>query len=144
MVGTSLTRTLLQNGHKVIILTRNLKKAIDRQSSDERITYARWNAEEQSIDRDAIEQADYIVHLTGEGIADKRWTNKRKKEILQSRIQGSTLLLKALRETPNNVKAVISASAIGWYGSDKATQKNSHRFVESDPPDPSFLGETCL
>ena len=142
LIGTSLTKLLLQKGHKVIILTRNLKRAIDKQTADERLTYARWNANEQSIDRDAIEQADYIVHLAGEGIADKRWTEKRKKQIVQSRMQASGLLIKALKEIPNKIRAVVSASAIGWYGPNKSV-KNSHAFVESDPPDQSFLGETC-
>ncbi len=143
LVGTALTKLLLAKGHKVIILTRNLKRAIDRQAADERLTYARWNADEQSIDRDAIEKADYIVHLAGEGIADKRWGAKRKKEIVQSRIQSSGLLIKALKEIPNHVKAVVSASAIGWYGPDKPAPRSQHGFVESDPSDQSFLGETC-
>lgn len=142
LVGTSLTRLLLGKGHKVIILTRNLKSAIDKQSADEQLTYARWNAAEQSIDKDAIEKADFIVHLAGEGIADKRWTSKRKKEIVQSRIQSSGLIIKALKEIPNNVRAVVSASAIGWYGPDKPGMSTSG-FVETDPAYKSFLGETC-
>ncbi len=143
LIGTSLTKLLLEKGHKVIILTRNLKRAIDRQAADEHLTYARWNAEEQNIDRDAIEKADYIVHLAGEGISDKRWSAKRKKQIVQSRIQSSGLLIKALKEIPNHIKAVVSASAIGWYGPDKPGKNFQHGFVESDPSDQSFLGETC-
>ena len=142
LIGTSLTKLLLDKSHRVIILTRDLKKAIDKQNVDERVTHARWNATEQSIDKDAIMKADYIVHLAGAGIADKRWTNKRKKEIVQSRIQSSALIIKALKEVPNKVKAVISASAIGWYGADRLSMPEKG-FVESDPPDPSFLGETC-
>lgn len=143
LIGSSLTELLLEKRHKVIILTRNLKKAVDRQTADERLTYARWNAEEQSIDRDAIEKTDYIVHLAGEGIVDKRWTEKRKKQIVQSRIQSSGLLIKALKEIPNGVKAVVSASAIGWYGPDKSGKKISHRFIESDSHDQSFPAEVC-
>lgn len=142
LIGTSLTKLLLGKGHKVIVLTRNLKKAIEKQSPDERLTYARWNAEEQSMDKDAIEKADFVVHLAGEGIADKRWTTKRKKELVQSRIQSSGLIVKALREIPNKVQAVISASAIGWYGPDKPGMP-PEGFVETDPSDKSFLGETC-
>lgn len=142
LIGTSLTKHLLEKRHKVIILTRNLKRAIDKNLADERLTYARWSAEEQSIDRHAVEKTDYIVHLAGEGLADKRWTEKRKKQIVQSRTQGSAILVKALKEIPNNVKAVISASAIGWYGPDKK-EKSPRPFVETDPPDKSFLGDTC-
>lgn len=142
LIGSALTDLLLAKGHRVIILTRNLKRAIDKQAADERLTYARWNAREQSIDRDAIEKSDYIIHLAGEGIADKRWTAKRKKAIVQSRIQGSTLIIKALKEIPNNIQAVISASAIGWYGPDKIDGK-VRPFVETDPADKSFLGDAC-
>lgn len=142
LIGTAVTKILLDKGYKVIILTRDLKKAIDKQKADERLTYARWNAAEQSIDKDAISKADYIVHLAGAGIADKRWTKKRKKEIVQSRIQSSALLIKALKEIPNNVKALVSASAIGWYGPDRPSMSKKG-FVESDPSDTSFLGETC-
>lgn len=128
LIGSSLTKLLLGKGHNVIILTRDLKKAVDKQSSDEQLTYARWNAPEQSIDRDAIEKADYIIHLAGAGIADKRWNKKRKKEIVQSRVQSSALMIKALREVPNTVKAVISASAIGWYGPDNPNKKRMKAF----------------
>lgn len=140
LIGSELSKLLLEKGHKVIILTRNLKRAIDRHAANERLTYASWDARAQSIDKDAIQNADYIVHLAGEGIADKRWTEKRKKAIVQSRIQASTLIVKALREIPNRVQAVISASAIGWYGPDR---QGNTPFVETDPPDKSFLGDTC-
>lgn len=143
LIGTSISKLLLSKDYQVIILTRNLKKAIGKKSGDERLTYARWNADEQSIDRDAIEKADCIIHLAGEGVADKRWSSKRKKEIIQSRTQSGALLIKALKETPNKIKTIVSASAIGWYGPDDAAKNKPHGFVESDPSDGSFLGETC-
>jgi uncharacterized protein (TIGR01777 family) len=86
---------------------------------------------------------------------DKKWTTKYKQEILESRTKSSELLITALKENPNNVKAVISASAIGWYGEDAVTnppptpaaksniEKDTYKFVESDNADKSFLGETC-
>ena len=75
-------------------------------------------------------------------MADKRWTNKRKNEIIESRTQSSALLVKALKENSNQVKAVISASAIGWYGADPVIP-NPSPFTETDPSDHGFLGETC-
>jgi len=95
-----------------------------------------------AIDPEAIGQADYIVHLAGAGVADKRWSKKRKKEIVESRTAGSTLIVKALRETPNKVQAVISASAIGWYGADPSIP-NPVPFEETAPADEEFLGEAC-
>jgi uncharacterized protein (TIGR01777 family) len=66
------------------------------------------------------------------------WTAKRKQEIRDSRLKGSDLLVKALSRIPNQVEAVVSASAIGWYRETRGVQS-----VEIDPPDPGFLGETC-
>ena len=101
-----------------------------------------WDPVRRTIDPETIRQADYIVHLAGAGVADKRWSTKRKKEIVESRTGSSALLVQALQETPNKVKAVISASGIGWYGPDPAIP-NPRPFEETDPADTEFLGETC-
>jgi uncharacterized protein len=137
LIGTALTQLLLSNGYKVIILSRSAKK-----SNTTNLSYATWSVEKQTIDATAIQEADYIVHLAGAGVADKRWTIKRKKEIVDSRTQSSALLVKALKENANQVKAVISASGIGWYGED-ATIPNPKPFVEADLHDAGFLGDTC-
>jgi uncharacterized protein (TIGR01777 family) len=96
-----------------------------------------------TIDATALKEADYVIHLAGAGVADKRWTEARKKEILESRTRSSALLLKCLQQNPNKVKAVISASAIGWYGADPEIP-NPHPFTEEAPPDTAFLGDTCF
>jgi uncharacterized protein (TIGR01777 family) len=103
---------------------------------------AHWDPYKEVIDPEAIRSADFIVHLAGAGVADKRWTDRRKKEIVESRTRSSALLVKALKEIPNKVQAVISASGIGWYGPDP-TIPNPRPFVETDPVDDDFLGETC-
>jgi len=148
MIGTALSALLADNGYNVIILSRNpLETAAkhnyrERQSpfrSNGRVYYSRWDIDNQHLDSSALAEADYIVHLAGAGVAEKRWTSARKKEILESRTKSSQLLVKALKENPNKVKAVISASAIGWYGPDKGKP-----FTESDPPAGDFLGQTCL
>jgi uncharacterized protein (TIGR01777 family) len=87
--------------------------------------------------------ADFIIHLAGAGVADKRWTEDRKKEIVNSRTESSMLLIKGLQQTPNKVKAIISASAIGWYGEDEKSKNNKRGFTEDMLSDTGFLGETC-
>lgn len=147
MIGTALSRLLLQQGYDVIILSRNPietashYKASSLQNSfrpSGKIFYARWDTEKKFLDPQALAQADYVVHLAGEGVAKKRWTKKRKEEIKKSRTQSSELLFHALSNQPNKVKAVVSASAIGWYGQDQGKP-----FVETDPVSQDFLGETC-
>jgi uncharacterized protein len=138
LVGSALTDLIIQRGHKVIILSRSPK-----QSHHQDISYATWSISKQSIDESAISKVDYIVHLAGAGVADKRWTDARKKEIRDSRTESSALIVEALKEIPNKVKAVVSASAIGWYGSDERLANNSTEFTEAMQADESFLGETC-
>jgi uncharacterized protein (TIGR01777 family) len=135
LVGTALTNELLQKGYSVIILTRSPEKY----KSTTKLVYAKWNVEDQVIDKEAIAKADHIVHLAGENVGDKRWTKKRKKQIVESRTLSSALLVKALKEQLNNVKTVVSASGIGWYGE----QKKSEPFIETDPAAEDFLGQTC-
>lgn len=137
LIGTALSNALVKGGYKVIILTRKVTK-----SQQPLLQYAQWNIAQQQIDEQAIKAADYIVHLAGANVADGRWTKKRKQEIVNSRVQTGALLVKALREIPNKVKAVVSASAIGWYGPD-AIIPNPRPFVETDPADNTFLGTTC-
>ena len=89
-----------------------------------------------------MQAADFVVHLAGANVADGRWTEARKKEIVNSRVQSGRLLVKALEEMPNNVQAVIAASAIGWYGPDPQVP-NPRPFVETEEVDSAFLGQTC-
>jgi uncharacterized protein (TIGR01777 family) len=135
LIGTALSKLLVLQGHSVVILSRD---PASRRRSSPSISYAAWNIDDQSINEDAVSKAKYIIHLAGAGVADKRWTDKRKKEIQDSRIKSGNLLVKALTQIPNNVEAVISASAIGWYRESSGVQS-----IETDPPDPGFLGETC-
>ena len=139
MIGRALAQALLEKNYKVIVLSRQ-RETINAERAP--LSYAHWDLSSQMIDANAIREADFIVHLAGAGIADKRWTRKRKKEIRESRVTSSGLIVKSLRELPNNVKAVISASAIGWYGADPVIP-NPKPFRENHPPDTAFLGETC-
>ncbi|MCW3106109.1 MAG: hypothetical protein JWQ09_615 [Segetibacter sp.] len=138
LLGSALTKMLRAKGHKVIILTRTQKP-----SNDPDITYSLWDVKAQTIDRKAVSESDYIVHLAGAGVADKKWTNDRKKEIVESRTQSSALLVKALYEVPNKIKALISASAIGYYGDDSKRPPKKKEFTEDMRADKEFLGETC-
>ncbi|MBC7902287.1 MAG: TIGR01777 family protein [Gemmatimonadaceae bacterium] len=138
LIGRELSKELVAKGYGVMILTRSPKK-----SDTERVEFYQWNIEKQFIDPVAIAKADYIIHLAGEGVADKRWSKKRKKEILESRTESGKLLVKAVNDNPaNKIKAVVSSSAIGYYGEDPAIP-NPNPFTENDPPDEDFLGETC-
>ncbi len=137
LIGQHLSSLLIASGYRVIILSRSPGK-----QSKENIQYAIWNVQEGIMDEQAFCSADYIVHLAGANVAEKRWTKKRKKEIIESRTQSSELIVDSLKTLPHKIKAVISASAIGWYGPDTkgSPQKG---FTENTAADDSFLGRTC-
>jgi uncharacterized protein (TIGR01777 family) len=132
MIGSALTKLLLAKGYRVVIFTRK-----DRPSNGN-LVYAEWDPAKHKIDPRAIGEIDHIIHLAGANVGEKRWTKKRKREIVDSRVQGGETIIKALQEVSNNVQTMVSASAIGWYGPDAG-----HPFVETDPHANDFLGDTC-
>lgn len=133
LIGKHLSKALVQKGYKIIVLTRQGNSASD-------VEYAIWDPQTRTIDRAAIERADHIINLAGANVADGRWTEKKKREIVSSRVMTGETIVRALQEIPNGVRTVINSSAIGWYGPDKI---NSKPFVESDPHYTDFLGTTC-
>ncbi len=80
-----------------------------------------WNVEKQQIDPEAIEWADAIIHLAGTGVAEKRWTPERKRDILESRTQSTQLLYEAIEKAKKRPSTFISASAVGFYGFNTGT-----------------------
>lgn len=137
LIGRALTTALVAKGYEVIVLTRKVPAGPARPG----VQYALWDVPAQTIDAAAVGRADYIVHLAGANVAEGRWTDKRKQEILDSRVQSGQLLVKALQQ-PNRVKALVSSSAIGWYGADPQIP-NPRPFLETAPADNAFLGRTC-
>ena len=136
LVGKLLTKALVQKGYKVLILSRTT----NGKTASGSVSYATWDVKKQQIDREALQSADYIIHLAGAGVVDKKWTEAYKKEIVESRTESSRLIFETLQNNPNKVKAIVSASAIGWYGADANPVKS---FIETDKADESFLGDTC-
>src|SRR6187200_2060597 len=139
MIGNALTQALIERGFNVIILTRHLS---DKQKTgNDKLAYAIWDVEKQTIDKNAFAKADYIVHLAGANFADKRWNEKVKNEIVSSRVDSAKLIIESLKTIPNKVRTVISASGISWYGADDI--KISKPFTETDPSANDFMAQTC-
>jgi len=132
IVGTYLCKKLLDKGYHVAILSR-----VSRQGTDIP-TYA-WDVDKNEIEKEAIETADYIIHLAGTNIGDKRWTAKRRQLIIDSRVKSGQLILDNIKENKHKLKAFITASAIGYYG----TITSDKIFCETDTPSIDFLGDTC-
>jgi uncharacterized protein (TIGR01777 family) len=131
-VGSHLTTLLLQKGYKVSHLSES------RKSNSEVPVYS-WTIETGSIDKEALEDIDCIVHLAGVSIGKRRWNKTVKQEIIESRVKSARLIYDTLSGNDLKLKAFISASAVGYYGS----STYGKIFLENDPPSNDFLGNTC-
>ncbi|MBP6759334.1 MAG: TIGR01777 family oxidoreductase [Flavobacterium sp.] len=132
-IGKHLTHLLVEKGFSVSILSRSEKE------NKEDISYYKWDVDKSYIDENAVLNADYIVHLAGEGIADKRWTTKRKEAIVESREKSTELIYGVLKKNAKKPEAFISASGIGIYGA----INGSEICTENTIPANDFLGTTC-
>ena len=132
-VGNHLTNLLLSNGYTVSILSRS-----ERQNKKD-IFYYKWDVAKQFIEEEAVLKADYIIHLAGENIAEKRWTAKRKAAIIDSREKSAQLLYIVLKKHYKKLDAFVSASAVGYYGAVNGQEICS----EDDAPANDFLGYAC-
>jgi len=132
LIGRYLTSLLLENGYNVSCLSRSGIKP-------GKINVYKWDPERGKIDPDAFKEVDFIVNLAGANIGERRWTNKRKAEIIKSRSGSLKFLHETITEMGIPLKAVISASAAGIYGS----QTSERIFNEGDSPAADFLGNVC-
>jgi uncharacterized protein len=135
-IGHHLCKLLREQGHEVVIFTRTPMK----QHDVPHVHYAYWNPYQDKFDLIHLQKVDAMIHLAGAGIADKRWTAKRKEEIVHSRVHTTRFLVSKLREYGGNCKMLLSASAIGYYGPDRAGKSF---FKETDEHYDDFLGNTC-
>lgn len=128
LVGTHLTNALLQKGYQVVHLGRSKRNGS--------VPAFVWDVSPGKIDKQCLEGVDAIINLAGAGVADKRWTASRKRELLESRTQSLALLNTTLANHPHQVKVVVSASAIGYYGF-----AGNEIFHEEDKPGVDFLAQ---
>ncbi len=135
-VGKYLTKLLTAQGNEVIIFTRDPNKY----AASGKVTYAAFDAKRGNCDIEALKKLDSVVHLAGAGIADKRWSDARKKEILDSRVESTNLLTSTLKAHASHCKTFVAASATGFYGPDS---RPNQPFTEQAAPYNDFLGETC-
>ena len=127
LVGSRLTELLLKKGYEVNHLGRKKKSG--------NVPSFVWNIDTGEFDLAALDNVTAIVHLAGAGVADKRWTAERKKEILESRIKSTALLFNTLKANSHGVKTLVSASAIGIYG----FAMSEEVFTEQSSPGTDFL-----
>lgn len=132
MIGQQLITEFNQRGYQVNTLSRKPIKRVGVKS------YV-WNVERNEIDEDAVLTANIILHIAGESVAAKRWTAKRKAEILNSRVNSTKLIVATLRKYNHHVDTYIGASAVGYYGS-----RDNEELTEKSLPQKGFLSDVCV
>ena len=130
LIGSALVRSLEADGHQVVPVVRREPRPGERAVA--------WDPTGGSIDADALEGVDAVVHLAGEGIAEKRWSAEQKRRILDSRTHGTVLLAGALAGLDRPPAVLLSGSAIGYYG-----DRGDEVLTEASPPGDIFLSEVC-
>jgi uncharacterized protein len=130
LIGKRLTLLLEKKDYEVAWLSR----------SSQAQKHFLWDVEKKSIDPQAMEWADAVIHLAGSGVAEKRWTPERKKRILESRTKSTELLYTAIERANEKPNTFISASAIGFYGFNTGTQL----IDETSPAGSDFLAEVVM
>jgi uncharacterized protein (TIGR01777 family) len=130
LVGSALVPFLTGGGHQVVRLVRS--------EPGPEASEVCWDPETGSIDRAGLKGVDAAVHLAGESIAAGRWTAARKARILESRVKGTRLLAETLAELEQPPKALVSASAVGYYG-----DRGEETLREESGSGSAFLSEVC-
>jgi len=132
LVGKAIIQLLEEGGYSVAVLSRN--------KNLKHIKSYYWDYEQEELDEAAIDFADIIIHLAGENISSKSWSKAQKQKIIDSRVKTTELLFKVIQKSNKKLKAFISASAIGYYG----TFTSDRIFKEEDMPGSDFLGDTVV
>ncbi len=129
LVGSALVAALRNKGHQVV-------RAVRREpiNTDEVL----WNPEQGKLNAAQLSGVDAVVHLAGENIADGRWTEEKKKRILDSRVKGTRLLSETLANLNPKPRVLVSASAIGFYGN-----RGAEVLTEESSAGKDFLAEVC-
>jgi uncharacterized protein len=133
LIGTQLSKLLSEQGFEVRQLSRN-------PSPDALYPTYAWDVDKGTIDVKALENIDYIINLAGAGVADKPWTQVRKRLIIDSRVKSNQLLKRQILAMPQKPKAFISSAAVGYYGDNPSEQWVN----EEAAPGKGFLPESCI
>jgi len=128
LIGKPLVKKLSLAGHEVVQLVRRTPN----------VNESRWNPATGQIDASVIDGADAVIHLSGAGIGDRRWTTKYKQELVESRTKSTSLLASTIANSAKKPSVFLSGSAIGIYG-----PSGDEELTEQSSNGSSFLADIC-
>jgi uncharacterized protein (TIGR01777 family) len=132
LIGKLLTDMLLKRSYEVSHLSR-------KAGNNPKVKTWLWDVPKGRIDEHCLDGVDTVLHLAGAGVADERWTGKRKAEIIESRTKSIGLIYDLIKHKANKVHTVISASATGYYGN-----RGDEWLTEESAPGTDFLAHSCI
>jgi len=133
LIGQRLVASLTASGHQAVVLTRNpaaVKFPCERALA--------WDPMTQPLPAGALDGVDAVVHLAGEGVADRRWSDAQKRRILDSRVLGTRAMVDAIRQAQSRPATFVCASAVGVYG-----DQGDAQLTEQSAPGRDFLASVC-
>jgi uncharacterized protein (TIGR01777 family) len=134
-IGRKLVNHLIKHGHLVTVVSRQPYRPAHLPA---KIYFEQWDGATAKGWGHRAEEVDAIVNLAGAGLADQRWTDERKKKIIDSRIRAGQAIVEAVRAAQNKPKVLIQSSGVGYYGTSL-----DMTMTESSPPGNDFLAEVC-
>jgi uncharacterized protein len=131
LIGTALTARLRRDGHEVV--------AVVRRPVTEGESAVRWDPAAGTLDASGLAGVEGVVHLAGAGIGDGRWSEERKRELVDSRVRSTDLLVATLRDLDPAPAVLVSGSAVGYYG-----DRGDDVLTEASGAGDDFLADLCV
>ncbi|MCP9451124.1 MAG: TIGR01777 family oxidoreductase [Nitrospira sp.] len=135
-IGRALCASLLQGGHQVTVLTRR-RGTLQGATANPRVI--EWDGQREGAWESCLDGADAVINLAGAPIAESRWTEARKRELVDSRILSTRALVRAMAKQASRPSILINASGIGYYGA-----SDDRVLDEQSPAGQGFLADLCL
>jgi uncharacterized protein (TIGR01777 family) len=136
LIGSALARHLGSAGYDAVVLTRSMSKVGPLPPG---VRAQEWDGLTSKGWVRLLDEETSIVHLAGEGIADGRWTDDRKRRIRESRVLSGKAVVGAIREASRKPRALLQGSAVGYYG-----PRGDEEILEGQPPGHGFLADVCV
>lgn len=133
-IGKMLFTALLSEGYEITVVSRDVERA--REILGDNAEFCQWDGEDEATLKKILVETNAVINLSGESIAAKSWTDKQKQKILSSRVNTTSVIVKAINQMENKPDVLLQASAIGYYGPDL-----NKTFDESSPAGAGFLAE---
>ena len=136
LIGTALTKLLSSNNHEIFILTRRFP---DNPKLRAGVQHVQWDAATAEGWGHLVDGADAVINLAGEGIADGRWSEERKRRIYASRVNAGKAVMEAITAAATKPKVLIQASGVDYYG-----PHYDEILTEDAAPGSGFLAQVCF